>query len=109
MLYKIAEVYFHLLGTNGFRVREKSFPAEGLRCRQNFKYENFSSSFGKLRQKIAPKSLPDMQHDYFSLFNQSNNSFVALPLLLLPSFLKTSYYKLLTTTEIVLFFCENNR
>ena len=38
------------------------------------------SSFGRLRQKIAPKSVPLMQHDFFSSFNQSNHWFVALTL-----------------------------
>ena len=40
------------------------------------------------RQNIAPKSVPHVQHDYFSSFNQSNHSFVALSLPLLSSFLK---------------------
>ena len=47
----------------------------------------FTSSFGRLRQKIAPKSV---QRDYFTSFNQSNHSFVALSLpssfVKLPSF-----------------------
>ena len=43
----------------------------------------FTPSLGRLRQKIVPKSMPHVQHDYFSLFNQS---FVALSLL--SSFLK---------------------
>ena len=30
------------------------------------KYENFTSSFGTLREQIAPKSVPHVQHDYFS-------------------------------------------
>ena len=34
------------------------------------KYENFTSSFGRLRQHTAPKSV---QHDYFSSFNQPNH------------------------------------
>ena len=51
-------------------------------CRQNLKYENFTSSFARLRQNIAPKSVPHMQHDYFSSFNQSNHGFLALSLTL---------------------------
>ena len=39
---------------------------------------NFTSSFGRLRQNIARKSVPHVQHDYFSSFNQSNHLFVAL-------------------------------
>ena len=81
-LYKIGEVHFRLLGTNGFHARAKNerFTAAGLRCRQNLKNENFTSSFGRLRQNIATKSV---LHDYFSSFNQSNHSFVtsSLPLL----------------------------
>ena len=43
MLYKIGELHFRLLGTNGFHVKAKSkkFTAATLRCRQNLKYENF--------------------------------------------------------------------
>ena len=36
-------------------------------------YENFTSSFGRLSQKIAPKSVLHVQHDYFSSFNQSKH------------------------------------
>ena len=77
--YKIGEVHFLLLGTNGFHVKAKNgrFTAPGSRCRQNLKYENFTSLFGRLRQKIAAKSVPHVQHDYFSLFNQSDHCFLA--------------------------------
>ena len=56
-LYKIAEPRFRLLGTNGFHVKAKSerFTTASSRCRQNLKYENFTASFGILRQNIAPK------------------------------------------------------
>ena len=49
-LYKIGEVYFRVLGTNGFHVKQRMkdlFP----RCRQNLKYENFTSSFVDLMNK----------------------------------------------------------
>ena len=84
--YKIDELHFQLRGTNGFHVKAKSerFTAASSRCRQNLKYENFTSSFGRLCQNIAPKSMPHVQHDYFSSFNQSNHWFVVL-LLTLPS------------------------
>ena len=74
-LYKIGEVHFRFLGTNGFHEKAKNekFTAASSRCRQNLKFENFTSSFGRLRQKIAPKSVPHVQHDYFSSFNQSNH------------------------------------
>ena len=66
-LYKIGGVHFCLLGTNGFHVKAKNerFTAANSSCRQNLKYENFRSSFGGLRQNIAPKSVPHVQHDYF--------------------------------------------
>ena len=78
--YKIGELHFRLLGTNGFHVKAKieRSTAASLRCRQNLKYENFTSSFGRLRQNIATDSVPHVQHDYFSSFNQSNHGFVAL-------------------------------
>ena len=74
-LYKIGGVHFRLLGTNGFHVKAKNerFTAVSSRCRQNLKYENFTSSFGRLRQNTAPKRVPHVQHDYFSSFNQSNH------------------------------------
>ena len=74
MLYETGEVHLCLFGTNGFKVNPENekFLAVGLRCRQNLKYENFTSSFGRLRQNIAQKSVPHVQHDYFSSFNQSN-------------------------------------
>ena len=72
---QIGGVHFRLLGTTGFHVKAKSerFTAASSRCRQNFKYENFTSSFRTLRQNIAPKSVQHVQHDYFSPFNQSNH------------------------------------
>ena len=74
-LYTIGGVHFRLLSTNGFHVKAKSerFPAASSGCRQNLKYENFTSSFGRLRQNIAPKSVLHVQHDYSSSFNQSND------------------------------------
>ena len=55
-LFKISEVHFRLLGIIGFHVKAKNerFTAAGSRCRQNLKYENLTSSFGRLRQNIAP-------------------------------------------------------
>ena len=43
-------------------------------CRHDFKYENFTPLFGGLRRKTAAKSVPNVQHDYFSLFNRRLNS-----------------------------------
>ena len=74
-LYEIGEVYFRLLRTNGFHVKPENerFTVTGSRCRRDLKYENLASSFGRLRQKIAPKSVSHVQNDYFSPFNQSNH------------------------------------
>ena len=57
-LNKVVEMHFRLLGTNGYHVKvnNKRFTAAGSRYRQNLKYENFTSSFGRLRRKIAPKA-----------------------------------------------------
>ena len=84
-LYEIGQVSFCLLRTNGFqrKAENERFSAVGSRCRQNLTYENFTSSFGRLRQKIPSKRMLQVQHDYFSSFNQSNHRFMALP-----SFLK---------------------
>ena len=74
-LYEIGGMHFRLLGTNGFHVKVKneSFTPVSLRWRQNLRYEIFTSSFGRLRQKKKePKSVPHVLHDYFSSFNQSN-------------------------------------
>ena len=89
-LYKIGVVHFRLLATNGFRVKAKKerFTAASSRCGQNLKYENFPSSFGRLRQNIAAESVVHVQHDYFSSFNQSNHWFVTLSLTLPSSDLK---------------------
>ena len=64
------------------KAKSERFTAASSRCRQNLKYENFTSSFGRLRQNIAPKSVPHVQHAYFSSFIQSNHWFVALSLTL---------------------------
>ena len=65
--------YFRFLGTNGFHARAKNerFTAACLRCRQNLKYENFTPSFGRLRQQVKPKSGRHVKHNYFSSFNPS--------------------------------------
>ena len=51
-MFKIGGVHFHFLGMNGFHVKAKNerFTAASSPCRQNLKYENFMSSFGRLRQ-----------------------------------------------------------
>ena len=57
-LYEIGEVYFCLLSTNGFHVsteNERSTSADSP-CRRSLKYANFTSSFGRLRQKLHQKA-----------------------------------------------------
>ena len=52
-LGEICEVHFHSHGTSGFHVKaenEKFIPVCSF-CRQNFILENFTLSFGRLRQK----------------------------------------------------------
>ena len=80
-LYKIGEVNFRVLGTNGYRVKAKNekFTAACSRCGQSLKYENSTSSFGRPRHKNAPQSvLLHVQHNYFPKLNQSNHWFVML-------------------------------
>ena len=62
-LYKIGEVHFRLVGRNGFQEDNERFTAAGSRGLQNLKYENFTSSFGRLHQNNAPKSVPHVEHD----------------------------------------------
>ena len=54
-LYKKGEVYFRLLGTNGFHVKAESenFTTADSPCRQNLKCENFTSSFGRYVKKCT--------------------------------------------------------
>ena len=94
-LHQIGGVHFPLLGRNGFYVKVKNerFTAATPRFRQYLKYENFTSTFGRLLQKIAPKSVP---HEYFSSLNQSNHWSVALSLTLPSSNLKLPNYWLLS-------------
>ena len=63
----MSEVHCRLLGTDGCHVKAKNerFTPADSRCRVNFKYENFKSSLVRLRQNIAPKSVPHVQHEYF--------------------------------------------
>ena len=54
---------------------------------------------GRLRQKIAPKGVLHVQHDYFSSFNQLNHWFVAFSLPFLSSFLKLPNSQLFKQVE----------
>ena len=63
-------VYFRLDGANAFHVKAENENA-GSRCRLNLIFDNFTWSFGRLRQKIAPISVSHVQRTYFSSFIQS--------------------------------------
>ena len=74
-----------------FYLKEESgrFSTVGSRCRQNLKFENFTSL---LHQKIAPKSMPHSQQPIMFLFCDVVSA-------LLSSFLKLSFNSLLTFYE----------
>ena len=57
-LHKVSELYFRVLGMNGFhgKAENERFIVAVSRCRQNLKYENFKYFSGRLREKIAPKA-----------------------------------------------------
>ena len=74
LLCEIIKVSFYLICTNGIHVKvveNVRFFATTSLCRQNLKFENLTSLFGKLRQGIVLKWVPHVQHDYFSSFNRS--------------------------------------
>ena len=64
---------------------------------------NFTSSFDRLRQKLASKGVWHVQHDYFSSFNQLNHWFMALSLPFPPSFLQLPNNKVYNNTQILLY------
>ena len=66
-LNKIDEVHFRLLDTNGYHVKAKNkrFTAASSLCRQNLKI-NMKDCI----EKIALESVPHLQQNYFSSFNQ---------------------------------------
>jgi len=73
-LYETGEVHFCLFGTNGIYVKaeNENFIATGLPCRQNLKYENFTSSFGRLRQNVQQKACRTI------IFPRSTNQIIDL-------------------------------
>ena len=81
--YKIGEVHFRLLGTNGFHVKAKNgrFAAAGSRCRQNHKYEIsrrcLADYVRKLQQKRAARAA--RLFFLFILFNQLNSLLPTTP------------------------------
>ena len=69
---------FRLLCTNGFHVKANNerFIVASSRCRQNLKYENFTSSFPRVRQTIAPKSVRAARAARFFFFIQPIKSLI---------------------------------
>ena len=53
---KRARCTFVCLARMAVKAENENFIAAGLRCRQNLKYENFTSSFGILRQTLHQKA-----------------------------------------------------
>ena len=78
------------------QISEHIFAAKlRLLCLLSISFKNWGISSDKfdvvvwqIRQNIAPKSVPHVQHDYCSSFNQSSHWFVALSLTLPSSNLK---------------------
>ena len=48
-LKEMGDMSFNLVGTNGFRIKaeKETFSDMGLHFRQNLKFDNFTSSFGR--------------------------------------------------------------
>ena len=65
--YEMGEVSFHLIGANGFHIKAENegFSPVGSRCHQNIKYENFRSSFSRLRQKNCIRKLAGRTARFF--------------------------------------------
>ena len=82
-------------------IENERFTVGCSRCHSNIKFGNFTSSFGRLRQRILLKCVPHVQHDYFSLFNQSDHCFVVLPLPLSSSLLKVPKCQTAAFSEVL--------
>jgi len=89
-LYQTLERVFHLISGH-FEVGWKNSAAPrffGPLLSVWMSDEALFLVFDILRQSIAPKSVPQVKHDYFSTFNQSNHWFVVFSLPLPSSNLK---------------------
>ena len=73
-LCKISEVYFCLLAANNFRVKTKNgrFTSTGSCCRKKLQYENLTSLFCRLGQKLPQKACSAIIFFIFT-FNQGNH------------------------------------
>ena len=87
MLYKIRELlaWYERFSCKG---KEWKIYCWELALSSEPQIRKFHVVFGRLRQNIARKSVPHVQHDHFSSSNQSNHWFVAIWLTLPSSNLK---------------------
>lgn len=71
----MGKVAFHLIGTNSFHAKtdNEEFTAARARCRQNYKFEKFTLSFGRNNAPVA--EIMHVKQDYFS---HSTNHIIAL-------------------------------
>lgn len=80
-LNKIGEKQFRLLSRNGFDVKIKEWTIYccdlALWSEQNLNMD-FTWSYGRIQQHIAPNSVLHVLHDCFSSFNEPYHWFVAL-------------------------------
>ena len=76
----MGKVAFHLIGTISFHAKtdNEEFTAARQRCRQNYKFEKFTLSFG--RNNAPVPEIMHVKHDYFFSLNQSHHCFVAFSL-----------------------------
>ena len=81
-------------------IENERFTIVYWRCCKNLKFGNFTLSFGRLRQRIALKCVPHVQHDYFYSFNQSDHCFLASSLIKLPNNTSCSKQQILLTYRI---------
>ena len=68
-LYKIGEVQFRMFATNSFHVKAENerFAAAGSRCRQNLKYENFTSFL-----EVPINLIGRLRNDHGNNYNTTN-------------------------------------
>jgi len=70
-VYKIGEVPFHLIGTNGFSCKRQRMKDLLLRARFVFRSLNMTIPRRRLADDVK-RGVLHVQHDYFSSFKQQN-------------------------------------
>ena len=96
---KSSIVFFEFVSMDDLTLRQKQKKNKGDR---DFKLptESFTSSFGRLRQKIAPKSVQHVQHDYFSLIQPIKSLICGVVVLAGGSFVGGQYHYLIDIGNI---------